>query len=329
MKDKAGIICRSALMLSWLVTGAVDAFADGTFSSLIENDTIAGTDRHYTNGLEFSYLSEQDAVADSLRPGLAVIPGIGRQDVLRYGITFGQQIFTPENTDATEPLPNQRPYAAWLYLGLGFIADHGDELDTWALNLGVIGPSARGEQVQNEFHRLIGSDNARGWDHQLRDEVGVQLLYDHRWRNVWQKKMNRIGLDLSPHLGFSLGNVATYASGGLTLRVGNYLTKDYGVPRIRPSLPGSSFFEPAAGFGWYLFTGADVRAVAHNIFLDGNTSKDSLSVNKKTLVLDTQTGFAVVWNRTRITYTYVLRTEEYDGQGQPDRFGSLSYSRRF
>jgi hypothetical protein len=70
-------------------------------------------------------------------------------------------------------------------------------------------------------------------------------------------------------------------------------------------------------------------ARAQNIFLDGNTSKDSLSVDKKRFVLDTQTGLAIVWNRTRITYTYVLRTEEYDGQGRPDRFASLSFSRRF
>src|SRR5688500_395602 len=116
MKDRVGIICRCVMMLSWLAAGAVDAFAEDTFSSLIENDSMAGTDRHYTNGLEFSYLSERDAVADSLRPQLAALPGVGRQDVLRYGITFGHQIFTPENIDATRLLPNERPYAAWLYL---------------------------------------------------------------------------------------------------------------------------------------------------------------------------------------------------------------------
>jgi hypothetical protein len=327
MKDKAGIWCRCALLLSCLVS--LDGIAEGTFSSLIENDTIAGTDRHYTNGLEFSYLSDQDAVADSVRDGLAVMPGFGRKDTLRFGITLGQQIFTPENTDATGPLPDERPYAAWLYLGLGVIADHGSQLDTWVLNLGIVGPSAKGEQVQNEFHRLIGSDKARGWDNQLRDEVGVQLLYDHRWRNLWKRSMRSVGLDLSPHVGFSVGNVSTYVSSGLTLRFGNNLEVDYGAPRIRPSLPGSSFFEPRRGFGWYLFVGADGRAVVHNIFLDGNTSKDSLSVDKKRFVLDTQTGLAIVWNRTRITYTYVLRTEEYDGQGRPDRFASLSLSRRF
>lgn len=327
MKDAIGMLCRS-LLLSCMLGTAMEAGAEGTFSSLIENDVIAGTDRHYTNGLEFSYFSEANAVADAVRPGLAMLPGIGRQDVLRYGVTLGQEIFTPENTDATEPLPGQRPYAAWLYLGLGFIADHGDELDTWVLNLGIVGPSAKGEQVQNEFHRIIGSDKARGWKNQLRDEVGIQLLYDHRWRNVWARKMRGLGLDLSPHVGFAVGNVGTYASGGLTLRFGKNLLADYGAPRIRPSLPGSSFFEPT-GFAWYLFAGADLRAVAHNIFLDGNTSKDSLSVDKRPVVLDTQVGFALVRNRTRITYTYVLRTEEFEGQGRPDRFGSLSFSWRF
>jgi hypothetical protein len=107
MKGTAGIWCRCALLLSCWVS--LEGTAEGTFSSLIENDTIAGTDRHYTNGLEFSYLSDQDAVAESLRDGLAVMPGFGRKDVPRYGITFGQQIFTPKDTDATAPLPNERP----------------------------------------------------------------------------------------------------------------------------------------------------------------------------------------------------------------------------
>jgi len=324
---KHGILRSCAWLLTCLVSA--NGSAHGTFSSLIENDTMAGTDRDYTNGVEFSYLSEQGAVADSVRDKLAVMPGFGARDVYRYGITFGQQIFTPENTDATEPLPNERPYAGWLYLGLGFIADHGTQLDTWALNLGVVGPSAHAEQVQNEFHRRIGSRASLGWANQLHDEAGVQLLYDHRWRNIWQRKMNRLSLDLSPHVGFSAGNIATYVSGGLSLRIGNDLRADYGPPRIRPSLPGSSFFVPHNGFGWYFFVGADARAVAHNIFLDGNTSKDSLSVDRKPFVLDTQAGLAIVWNRTRITYTYVLRTEEYEGQPQPDRFASLSLSWHF
>jgi lipid A 3-O-deacylase len=297
---------------------------------LIENDVIAATDQHYTNGLELSYLSVQDGVPGSLRPGVAILPGVAREDVMRFGISLGQQIFTPNDIEATAPLPEERPYAGWLYLGFALVADHGKQLDTWVLNLGVVGPSARGEEVQNGFHESISGDHANGWDNQLHDEFGAALLYEHRWRNIYAKKFDGFGLDFSPHLGFSLGNVATYANGGVTLRLGNAVHTDYGVPRIRPSLPGSAFFDPTSkGFRWYVFAGVDARYVAQNIFLDGNSDGDSLSVEKQEFVAELQSGFAIVWHRVRFAYTYVLRSEEYEGQEEPDKFASVAISYRF
>ena len=65
-------------------------------------------------------------------------------------------------------------------------------------------------------------------------------------------------------------------------------------PRIRPGLSGSNFFlsdtDSGRDFGWYLFGGVEGRAVAHNLFLDGNTFAKSLSVQKKTFVADFQGG---------------------------------------
>ena len=56
--------------------------------------------------------------------------------------------------------------------------------------------------------------------------------------------------------------------------------------RIEPSLPGSDFFEPTGGFSAYVFAGVDGRAIARNLFLDGNTFEGSRSVNKMNLVGD-------------------------------------------
>jgi hypothetical protein len=41
----------------------------GTFNFLWENDAIAGTDHHYTNGLELSYLSIEDHLWE-LKPAI-------------------------------------------------------------------------------------------------------------------------------------------------------------------------------------------------------------------------------------------------------------------
>jgi hypothetical protein len=106
----------------------------GTFNFLWENDVIAGTDRHYTNGFEFSYLSIEDHLWDWFRSGSAMLPGVSGEDHLRVGLSLGQSIFTPDDTEAVQPLPDQRPYAGWLYAGVAIVANHGDQLDTWAVN---------------------------------------------------------------------------------------------------------------------------------------------------------------------------------------------------
>jgi lipid A 3-O-deacylase len=136
-------------------------------------------------------------------------------------------------------------------------------------------------------------------------------------------------VDATPDVGLALGNVYTHGQLGLTVRVGRDLPADYGPPRIRPSLPGSDYFRPDARFGWYLFAGVTGRAVARNIFLDGNTLADSPSVDKRHFVGDFQMGFAITFPSVRIAYTHILRTREFEHQAEADQFGSLSVSVRF
>lgn len=137
------------------------------------------------------------------------------------------------------------------------------------------------------------------------------------------------GFDATPHAGGALDNVFTYANAGLMLRFGRRLPLDYGPPRIQPNLPGSGFFVPQDGFGWYLFAGMEGRAVARNIFLDGNTFRDSRSVDKELLVGDLQCGIALTWRNVRLSYTHVLRTREFETQDEADEFGAFSLSVRF
>jgi hypothetical protein len=94
-------------------------------------------------------------------------------------------------------------------------------------------------------------------------------------------------------------------------------------------VPGSGFFAPTDKFTWYLFAGVEGRAVARNIFLDGNTFKDSRSVDKEPLVGDLQWGVTLTWQGARLSYTHVWRTREFTTQDGGDQFGSISLSMSF
>jgi hypothetical protein len=149
------------------------------------------------------------------------------------------------------------------------------------------------------------------------------MTYQRSWRALATKTFAG-SLDLAPHAGGALGNVFTYANTGLTLRFGRNLPLDYGPARIQPGLPGSMTFVAADSFTWYLFAGAEGRAVARNIFLDGNTFRNSRSVDKEVFVGDLQFGGVLIWRDVRLSYTHVLRTDEFTDQRERDNFGSIS-----
>ncbi|HMM76263.1 MAG TPA: lipid A deacylase LpxR family protein [Gammaproteobacteria bacterium] len=299
----------------------------GTFNVLFENDTFAGTDRNYTNGVELSWLSAPNrAIAPLDWIGRHVLRA-GEDDEVYGGIGAGQSIYTPHDTKTTALLRDQHPYAGWLHMTLSSIVDTGRTLDTLALDLGLVGPDAGGEWVQNNVHDLLGAEEAKGWQHQVQNEPGFMLTADRKWRAIAEWRRGGLGVDVLPSVGLSIGNVLTQAQAGLVMRLGEELADDYGPPRIRPSLAGGGFFAPREKFSWYLFAGASGRAVAYNIVLDGNAFRDGgPSVNRRPLVAEAQAGLVMQLGRVQGAFTVVTRTDEFKGQDQQELFGALALS---
>jgi lipid A 3-O-deacylase len=295
----------------------------------LENDVLSQTDRGYTNGFRLSYTTSETGTPQWLADAAHAVPLFPEAAPIRSTFAFGQSLYTPEDIERSDPDPDDRPYAGWLYGSAALLADGGNIYDTLELQIGMVGPAALGEPVQNTVHGIIGSQKARGWDHQLNNELGVVLTYDRTWRSIYEATPFGIGFDLSPYAGASLGNVLTQAVVGATVRLGYDLPVDYGPPRIRPSIPGSDFFIPSSGFGWYLFASVEGRAVARNIFLDGNTWEDSPHVSKNILVGDLQFGAAVTIGDVRIAYTQVVRTPEFQERDDFSLYSAVSLSWRF
>lgn len=319
-------------------TAPPDASPDskGNISFVWENDVfgLGNTDGHYTNGLRLSYLTGEDRLWGWLGTVARNTPMFPADAKLRASFALGHNMYTPEDISDPEPILDDRPYAAWLSGTVGLVGENGRSLDIAALSLGMVGPAAGGEGFQKFIHEIIGSPEPQGWHNQLGNEIVIQLFYEHLWRDVLaleQPPLLRelgIELDFLPHLAGALGNAYIYGATGLTVRLGNDLPSDYGPPRIRPSLPGSEFFVPSTTLGWYLYAGFELRAVARNLFLDGNTLKESLSVDKHPFVGDLQLGAALAIRSVRLALTYVFRSKEFTAQSRPDQFGALSVSFR-
>lgn len=303
----------------------------GTLSLVVENDLFVDRDRHYTNGVRLSWLTPLGHEPGVVKDAARLLPMFAEAKDIRVEFALGQSMFTPTDTSRRIPDPTDRPYAGWLYANVGVVAETGRRLDQMALGIGVIGPASLAEQTQKFIHDTRGFNKPRGWDEQLKNEPTLQLTWQSSWRALVSGPLFMgLGFDATPHAGLAIGNVYDYVNGGVTLRFGQNLPDDFGPPRVEPSLPGSGFFKPTdSRFGWYLFAGVDGRAVARNMFLDGNTFRDSPDVDSKPFVGDLQLGFAVVIDDVRLAYTHVFRTKEFDGQNRADKFGAISVSTRF
>ena len=329
---------RLAALLAFVALGVTTQSASaGTYSLQFENDRIANTDRHYTTGMRVNWVS--DRATDSplwAKNLLDRIYPLANLRAGRVGLALGQNIFTPEDTAARNLVVGDRPYAGWLYGGISAHAETTrtivgrslDTLDTVELDVGVVGPMALGEQVQNNFHDLIGVSRSNGWDHQLENEPAVLFIAERRWRPQ-PLSLGNVAADIVPHVGVSLGNVMTLANAGTTVRFGQNLDVDYGPPHVRPTLSGLAAVAGGTDFAWYLFAGAEGRFVARNIFLDGNTVASSHSVGKNPFVADIQAGAVIVVHDIRLAFSHVFRTREFDGQRRADRYGAVSLSAQF
>lgn len=302
---------------------------ESIFTASLENDLFSGEDDNYTNGIRFSFLSAENNIPDWLEQGANALPFFSVEGYKRWQVDVGQSMYTPRDITVPTLQTNDRPYAGWLYGSVGVISDTGKQLDNLQLTLGVVGPLSGAAQAQDFVHDFIDSNDPQGWDYQLKNEPGIVLTYERKWRNMYQITPFGLGVDFTPSIGASVGNIFTHASVGGVVRFGYDLPSDYGPPLIRPSMPGSDFFVPSQDIGWYLFAGVEGRAVARNIFLDGNTFSDSHSVDKENFVGGLQAGIAFTYKDTRIAYTHIIRTREFQGQSENDEFGAITLSRRF
>ena len=318
-----------------------DTVTHGTMSIYFENDTFTGTDRYYTNGVKLSWTSadlekfSDTPYASPLLPFLNLFSRINDPSLQKnLSFSLGQNIYTPDDTESANPPKDDRPYAGWLYLGVGVVWKNAVVRDSFTLNVGVVGSWSLAEDAQHFVHNIIGQSSPNGWSYQLHNELGVVGVYQRTWR--WPVHQRRVGLDWEflPHAGLAVGNVLTYANLGGEFRAGLNLPDDFGTETIQP---GSSTSTPVERDqratrprfftgGAYVFARVDGRAVARNIFLDGNTFGDSRSVDKRPLVADLSVGASVNIRDTKVTYAVVYRTKEFYGQKEGQLFGSITLS---
>ncbi|HDR16659.1 MAG TPA: lipid A deacylase LpxR family protein [Desulfobacteraceae bacterium] len=316
-----------------------------TFTFYLENDVFTGTDREYTNGVKFTWIScDLDCYRDNPHIpewGHRIIdhlPFVRKAGFKRnVSISIGQNMYAPEDLERTDLIPDQRPYAGITYLAFGFHSKSSRRMDTFEIDLGILGPHSYAEQVQKTWHRWIDTTRPKGWDHQLKDEPILNVFYERKWKVLQSRLGERFAYDFIPHLGCSLGNAFTGANFGGQFRFGWNLPNDFGTFLIRPGSDTNApmdendprFFSAFQRFGVHVFLDVDGQGVLRDILLDGNTFRDSHSVDKKPFVIHFMMGVGILIHRYKISCAYVRQTREYDSQKDKQEFGAVTLSYSF
>lgn len=316
-------------------TRSIQKNPDKNYISLsVENDSLGGgTDQYYTSGVRLTYFNVNTQVPRVFETLDDDVPGVDINETTSTFYSIGHNIYTPEDISIEQNQSKDRPWAAFLYGSVGMVTALNHHIDELEATIGVVGPEALGKPIQRFVHNhvITSATNPRGWDNQLKFEPGLILSWDRRWPTLLAYDVGDYRFRAVPNVNLSLGNIYTYAGTGVMFTFGPY--KGYlqdTPPRVRPAPPGSGYFEvPDQDWSWYTFAGADGRAMARNIFLDGNTFEDSPSVDKKTFVGDLTAGLALAIGDYRLTYSVNMRSKEFYGQDDTSVFGALTLTTKF
>ncbi|MFW0778128.1 MAG: lipid A deacylase LpxR family protein [Rickettsiales bacterium] len=297
----------------------------------VENDLFgAGTDQNYTNGIRLSWFELGEKPPAITKDLEHIWPFLDINDTTSVSYSLGHNLYTPNAVGSATQDPNDRPWAAFLYGSMGMTTLAENHIDEYEITLGIIGPAALGKPIQKTVHDIIDSTDPKGWDNQLKNEPGLMLSWQRRWPEAWRANIKPLFMSFTPHAGITAGNIYTYANAGGTIKISPKERRWADKPlSVRPSIPGTGYFPSSDSLGWEIFIGTEGRAIARNIFLDGNTFSNSHSVDKKHLVMDANAGVAFTFGQTRLSYTLVYRTKEFDGQDDEDLFGAISVGYNF
>ena len=253
-------------------------------------------DEEYSSGVHITY-EGGDAPWWSRRFIAGGVCTTRRAPCRAQRLEIGQDMYTPaRSADNPVAAPGSRRNAGWLYVSQGARALRAARSDELTVTLGVTGPPSLAELTQKLAHNAAPSLNRPAdWSGQIAFEPGVIVRYEERWRAVISDRS--VGIDVIPRWAANAGNVSTAAELGLQTRIGWRLR--------HPWLPENGPVSVA------FVAGASGRAVARDLFLDGNTFRSSHDVGHEIFVGSGEVALELRASRFLLAYRAVNETRSY------------------
>jgi len=273
--------------------------AFSSFEFKWSNDFQYETDYYYTNGFAFEVFTPWA----KRNPINSILFPFNSSELDLFSFTLIQDIFTPrEKFNVEDQLDGDRPFAAYLLFGFKKVTySRANKVRTYSeVQIGVLGPAAYGEEVQNGIHdNLPTSAQVVGWENQISNSFMINYsasiekqFYNNNWFEFSGISTAKLGLP------FTNINVGVQSRIGLI----NPLPKD---------------FEFISSQKWQLFLtlATSGSLVGYNATLQGGLFSESVytlsSINR--FVGYANVGLTLIYKKFKMEYVQHFNTPEFPG----------------
>ena len=303
------------------------------FSLTIENDFFFKDDGLYSSGLIATWgYDDVERLDEQSLPGwlayLAEKSYLNRQQDKLYNIAYAvaQLQQTPIDIKVAELIEEDAPYVGMLAWEGQLTSYDQFSLDRLSLVLGAVGPISGAEFVQDVVHKLIGANDPQGWDHQINNEPVFRLQAERSWR-IYDKTLQDAEIDIITGANAGIGNLRSDLGAGIGLRWGQGLQSNFSSFSAFPVQKLN--FAHNSPNGCYVFANVSAFYVANDIFMDGNTFQDSHSVDLIHQQYGASVGLMANINNWGFLLTLLHLSDQYHGQNERSRFGSVTLTYHF
>ncbi len=273
-------------------------------------------DRYYTNGalLNYSYASNKESK---------------KYHKKIYTFQIGQKLYSPSKANVRSLSEHDRPFAGYLFAGFGMsFFSKKNEIIKINSEIGVIGPSAFGEESMNFVHDIYGFEPATGWKYQIQNAFALNLnaTYIKRISNSEYFDFNWVNNG-------NLGTIFTDLSTGFMSRIGIKPLQDMANSIAFNSNLNNTLSKFNNEIEVLFYVNPMLRYAIYDATIQGSflNTNNIVTYELKPIVLTTELGFKFTSGRFNFKYAIIHHTKKLRSTNVPNNnfYGSIAINYQF
>lgn len=288
------------------------------FSFVNDNDLYISfyQDRYYTNGafLNYSYLSTKKS--DKIQKKI-------------YNFQIGQKLYSPFKANVQFLSEHDRPFAGYLFGGFG-ISYFFKKNSFLRINseVGVIGPSAFGEESMNFVHDIYGFEPATGWKYQIQDAFALNFSVEFTKQLATSKYIDFNWMNIA-----NVGTVFSDISTGFLSRIGIKPLQNIANSTAFNSNLNNKITDFNNEIEVLFYVNPMLRYAIYDATIQGSflNTNNPITYELKPIVLTTELGFKFTANRFNFKYAIIHHTKKLKSVKVPSGniYGSIGINYLF